>query len=72
MLKIGLVLDSALVPQVLLDFIQRCEREQVAQVCQILVASKQTSHKNILGLLGTLEKSLIRGTRYTDTFRCWM
>jgi len=69
MLKIGLVLDSALVPQVLLDFVQRCEREQVAQVCQILVVGKQTSQRKALSLLGTLEKSLIRGTRYTDTVR---
>ena len=69
MLKIGLVLDSERIPQVLLDFIQRCEHEQIARIHQILVASNQTSHKNILGLLGILEKPLIRGARYKDTFR---
>ncbi len=69
MLKIGLVLDSEQIPQVLLDFIQRCEHEQIAGIHQILVASEQTSHKNILGLLGILGKPLIRGARYTDTFR---
>lgn len=67
MLKIGLIIDTEVVPKVLLDFVRRCQQDQVAFFYQIRITGRQPGPGSHLQALRNMEKMLVKKDLLTTT-----